>query len=64
MSLNYKDAYVWLSVAIANGDTSFVFHDDAMKYRDNAATHLTPIQLEKAQKLANEYFNKYQKRPY
>jgi TPR repeat protein len=48
-----SQAYAWFSVASANG------LEPAIKFRDAAAEKLTPQQLESAQKLAGEYFEKY-----
>ena len=51
---NYKLAYVWHSVAAANGDT------DAPTQRDIVAKKLTTAVLADAQALAGQYFEKYQ----
>lgn len=51
---NYSQAYAWFSVAAANGIK------DAIKLRDNLAAKLTPANLIEAQKLATQYFEKYQ----
>ena len=51
---DYSQAYAWLSVAVANGYT-FASGD-----RDKMAKKLTPAELSKAQKLATQYFEKYQ----
>ena len=48
-------AYVWLSVAVANGGSS-----EATKVRDLAAKKLSNGQLEISQRLAGQYFEKYQ----
>jgi len=53
---DYTQAYVWLSVAAANGATS------AAKLRDITAKKLTQSQLKEAQKLAGRYFEIYQPR--
>jgi len=50
---DYKLAYVWSSVAAANGDS------DAVKTRDLTASMLTPTALSEAQTLAGQYFEKY-----
>ena len=51
---DYQKSYAWASICAAVGDK------DAMLVRDEAAKHLTPKQLEEAQTLANQYFQKYQ----
>ncbi|WP_460057669.1 tetratricopeptide repeat protein [Pseudomonas sp. S2_D06] len=51
---DYSQAYVWLSVAVANGNTS------ATEARDLVAKKLSNSQLEVMQKLAGQYFEKYQ----
>ena len=40
---DYKQAYIWLSVAVTNG------YDDAAEKRDKAALELTPAALTEAQ---------------
>ena len=51
---DYLQAYAWLSVAAANGDP------ESPKDCDKVAALLSPQQLERAQKTAAEYFDKYQ----
>ena len=51
---DYLQAYVWFSVAAANGAPG------SQEDRDAVATRLSPEQLERAQKTAAEYFEKYQ----
>ena len=51
---DYQQAYAWLSVAAANG------YSGASEPRDLAAKKLSKSQLESAQKLAGQYFEKYQ----
>ncbi|MBO1519577.1 tetratricopeptide repeat protein [Oceanisphaera pacifica] len=51
--LNYKLAYVWLSVATANG------HGSSAKLREEVARHLSLSDLNEGQVLAGEYFDKY-----
>ncbi|MNJ58912.1 Sel1 repeat protein [compost metagenome] len=53
---DYSQAYVWLSVAVANGNSS------ATEARDFAAKKLSKSQLEAMQKLAGQYFEKFQPR--
>ena len=48
-----RQAYAWLSVAFANG------HSSAKKYRDLVAKRLSKSQLEDAQRLAGQYFDRY-----
>ena len=48
-----RQAYAWLSVAFANG------HSSAKQYRDLVAKRLSKSQLEDAQRLAGQYFDKY-----
>ncbi|MNG16519.1 Localization factor PodJL [compost metagenome] len=51
-----SNAYVWLSVGVANGSP------DPQELRDSVAKKLTQPQLASAQKLAGQYFEKYQSR--
>ncbi|MNL80693.1 hypothetical protein D3C87_2076090 [compost metagenome] len=51
---DFKMAYVWYSVAAANGNMG------ASTSRDEAAKELAPAALVDAQALAGEYFEKYQ----
>ena len=48
------DAYVWFSVAAANGN------GEAERNRDYAMSQLTPEQVKEGRELAGEYFGKYQ----
>lgn len=52
MPQDHKHAYVWYSLAAANG------YSDAPKWRDIAASKLTPQQLAEAQQQAKELFDK------
>ena len=45
---DYIRAHMWLDVAAANG------YDDARKWRDELAKHMTPSQIESAEALAKE----------
>lgn len=49
---DYKQAYIWFSVAVTNG------YDDAVKKRDKAALELTPDALTEAQAEAAALDNK------
>ncbi|WP_413491362.1 tetratricopeptide repeat protein [Shewanella baltica] len=51
---DYKQAYAWFAVAAANG------YKKAIEYRDDTANILSPDDLISAQKLATQYFEKYQ----
>jgi TPR repeat protein len=51
---DYKLAYVWSSVAAANGLA------EAVKQRDTYAGRLLPAALAEAQALAGQYFEQYQ----
>jgi len=51
---DYSQAYAWFSVAVANG------YEHSIELRDSAAKKLSSSDLIKAQKLAAEYFEKYQ----
>ncbi|MNG35945.1 hypothetical protein D3C84_1228210 [compost metagenome] len=57
MTQDYQQAYAWLSVAAANG------YFGASEVRDLVAKMLTNTQLEAAQNLAGQYFEKYQSGP-
>lgn len=52
--IDFKLAYVWFSVAAANGNAN------ASAKRDECAKLLTPAVLADAQTLAGQYFEKYQ----
>lgn len=52
-----SQAYVWLSVAVANGISG------SSEFRDLVAKKLSKSQLEAMQKLAGQYFEKYQPLP-
>lgn len=49
-----RNAYIWLSVAAANGFSG------AARYRDKAAEDLNPKQLSEAQAIAGKFFELYQ----
>ena len=49
---NYINAYMWFSLAAAQGN------QDAVKGRDIAAQHMNPAQIAEAQKLAREWHSK------
>ena len=51
---DFKKAYTWLSVAVANGATP-----ENMKLLQEASKHLTPEQLQAAQSLAKKLVTKY-----
>ncbi|MNN86964.1 Localization factor PodJL [compost metagenome] len=56
LAQNFKEAYIWLFVAVANGAT------DAIELRDQMAEKLSKPQLEIAQALALQHFQKYRSR--
>ena len=63
MPEDLQQAYVWFSVAVANGykETFFVpYGDDAASIRDDIGKTLTSEQLAEAQALATHYFEQYQ----
>jgi TPR repeat protein len=53
---DYIQAYAWYNVASAAGE------DTARKNRDSVAERMSPSQLEQAQKLSSELFEKISKR--
>lgn len=51
---NFKEAYVWFSLAAANG------YEEAFTERSRLEQRLTPAQLDQAQALAWRFFERYQ----
>jgi TPR repeat protein len=58
--LDYAEAYFWLDLAAA-GKPSDV--EQAAKFRDQAASHLTPTDLSRAQERARKWFEAHQAKP-
>jgi uncharacterized protein len=51
---DYVQAHVWFNLA-ASGASDAKLRDPAVKARDEAAAAMTPAQIAKAQRLANEW---------
>ena len=47
------DAYAWLSIAAAQGDTN------AKKLKELVAKHMSRVQIAEAQKRSREYWTRY-----
>ena len=62
VSQDYAEAYFWLDVAVAGNLDSFSAEWIA-KYRDKAASHLTPADLFRVQKRARKWFEAHQAKP-
>ena len=50
---------MWAEIAVS-GDHPDEFHDHASSVRDLMASHLTPAQIAEAQKLAREWWVKFE----
>ena len=59
---DYAEAYFWLDVAVAGNLDAFSAEWIA-KYRDEAASHLTPADLFRVQKRARKWFEAHQAKP-
>jgi TPR repeat protein len=59
---DYAEAYFWLDVAVAGNVDAFSAEWIA-KYRDEAASHLTPVDLFHVQKRARKWFEAHQAKP-
>ena len=59
---DYAEAYFWLDVAVAGNLDAFSAEWIA-KYRDEAASHLTPADLFSVQKRARKWFEEHQAKP-
>ena len=59
---DYAEAYFWLDVAVA-GNLDALSAEWIAKYRDEAASHLTPADLFSAQKRARKWFEAHQAKP-
>jgi len=59
---NYAEAYFWLDAAVAGNLDAFTAEWIA-KYRDEAASHLTPADLFRTQKRARKWFEAHQAKP-
>ena len=59
---DYAEAYFWLDVAVAGNLDAFSAEWIA-KYRDEAASHLTPADLFRAQERARKWFEAHQAKP-
>jgi TPR repeat protein len=59
---DYVEAYFWLDVAVAGNLDAFTAEWIA-KYRDEAASHLTPADLFRVQKRARKWFETHQAKP-
>ncbi|MFY9853889.1 MAG: tetratricopeptide repeat protein [Terracidiphilus sp.] len=59
---DYAEAYFWLDEAVAGNLDSFSAEWIA-KYRDEAASHLTPVDLFRTQKRAGKWFEAHQAKP-
>ena len=59
---DYAEAYFWLDVAVAGNLDAFSAEWIA-KYRDEAASHLTPADLFRVQKRARKWFEGHQAKP-
>jgi hypothetical protein len=52
---NYTEAYFWLDVA-TSGNLKGIGQEDIAKWRDEAASHLTPTELSSVQERARKWF--------
>jgi len=59
---NYGEAYFWYDLAVA-GKLDASKAKDASKYRDEAASHLTPADLSREQERARKWFEAHQAKP-
>jgi TPR repeat protein len=59
---DYAEAYFWYALAAA-GKADASNAKDAAKYRDKAASHLTPADLSREQERAREWLEAHQAKP-
>jgi hypothetical protein len=59
---DWEEAYFWHDLAAA-GKLDASNANDAAKYRDKAASHLTPADLSRAQARARKWFEAHQAKP-
>jgi TPR repeat protein len=59
---NYAEAYFWLDLAVA-GESDALYGEWVAKYRDEAASHLTPADLFREQGRAWKWFEDHKAKP-
>ena len=59
---DYAEAYFWYDLA-AVGDHDASHSKQVAKYRDEAASHLTPAELSRVQERARKWFEAHQAKP-
>jgi TPR repeat protein len=60
---SYAEAYFWFDLAAAGIDSESWDSERAVKFRDDAASHLTPSDLSRIQERARKWFEEHPAKP-